>query len=133
MTGGRTRMLTERGLDAGEAALDLFFETWRLSADDPDAPRGRRLRLGALRLLQLVTAVGLEESRIMGRVRLREARVELRRLEQAGGRRGSGAEGQRGTEIRWHELATTLGLELSRLSQALCTPEPWPKQTTIDP
>ncbi len=133
MIAGRTRMLTERGLAAGEAALDLFFETWRLCVHDGDSSRARRLRLGALRLLQRVTAVGLEESRGMARVRLREARVELRRLVNAVGQGGpkglpfgrGGAEGQTDSVRRWDALATSVGHELSRLNQVLCSPEPW--------
>ena len=124
MIAGRTRMLTERGLAAGEAALDLFFETWRLCVHDGDSSRARRLRLGALRLLQRVTAVGLEESRGMARVRLREARVELRRLVQAVEQSAGGSGGWGGGEQRWQALTTAMGRELSRLNQSLCLPEP---------
>jgi len=124
MTAGRARMLPDRSLAAPETALDLFFEIWRLSTGDEDPSRARRRRLGALRLLQRVTAIGLEESRPMARARLREARVELRRLVQAMERGGGGAEGQGASVCRGDELAASLGRELSRLSQALCTPEP---------
>ena len=131
-------MRTERGLAAGEAALDLFFETWRLSADDADSRHTRRLRLGALRVLQRVTAVGLEESRVMARLRLREARVELRRLVNAGGQADRRTGGRICGVPRWNELAVAVGLELSRLNQELCSPEPWPaahptRPSTPDP
>jgi hypothetical protein len=134
MSPGLPRALPDQVLSAGEAALDLFFETWRITAPEADAVRSRRLRLGALRVVQRVTAIGLDETRAGARTRLREARVELRRLGQA----GRGAEGQRGSVMRWEELATSLWTELSRLSRALCSQESWlaaesPRPSTLDP
>jgi len=119
MTGPGARSLSDHGLDAAEAALDLFFETWRLAADSGDPVITRRLGLGALRVVQRVTAIGLEETRAGGRQRVREARVELRRLVQG----GRGAVGQRGSVMRWDELVTLVGIELSRLNQVLCAPD----------
>jgi hypothetical protein len=133
MSPGLLRPLPDQVLSAGEAALDLFFETWRVTAPEADAVHSRRLRLGALRLVQRVTAIGIEETRAGARTRLREARVELRRLGQAIG----GAEGQRGSVGRWDELAASLGGELSQLNRALCSQESWlagesPRPSTLD-
>lgn len=136
MNSAAARRLPDQVLVAAETALDLFFETWRLAASEADPVRGRRLRLGALTLVQRVTAIGIEETRAGARARLREARVELRRLVNAGGQRGSGAEGQGGRNcesIRWAEVSTSLGRELSRLNQALCSPEPWPLTESPQP
>jgi hypothetical protein len=125
MTGTGVRSLSGHGLDAAEAALDLFFETWRLAAGSGDPLLTRRLGLGALRVVQRVTAIGLEETRAGGRQRVREARVELRRLVNAVGQGGRGAEGQTDTVRRWDALAASVGHELSRLNQVLCAPEAW--------
>jgi len=136
MIGKPLRPMTAPCLSAGEAALDLFFETWRLTAEPADPVHSRRLRLGALQLVRRVTAIGMEETRVAARQRLREARVELRRLVQAAadGRKG----GKAGGLSRWNELAVTVGVALSHLNQEFCSPGPWlpaqvPGPSTFDP
>jgi hypothetical protein len=135
MTAAGGRQRPDWGLAAAEAALDLFFETWRLAAGLDDQSRTRRLGLGALRVLQQVTAIGLEETRAGARQRLREARVELRRLVQVVETDETDETDRRRC---WGGLAASLGKELSRLNQVLCSQDPCtqvepPQPSTLDP
>jgi hypothetical protein len=133
MTAGGGRELSVQGLAAAEAALDLFFETWRLAAGLGDPLRTRRLGMGALQVLQRVTAIGLEETRAGARQRLREARVELRRLVQAV-EADEAVEADAAERRRcWGGLAALLGRELSRLNQELCSPEALPARGSPQP
>lgn len=98
---------------AWELALDLFFESWRVSAAWLPGKAGP-FRHRALTLSRLVGVAALTRCSVVVEVHLSSARQALADLEAELGRHVAGGVVPRSSLEVWVGWSTRLGLELSR-------------------
>lgn len=98
---------------AWEVALDLFFESWRVSAGWPEG-RARPFRRRALTLSRLIGVAAVIRSPVAVEVHLSSARQALADLEAELGRVIASSAAPRSGLEDWVGWSTRLSAELSR-------------------